>query len=268
MAEPDDITPGTVHDAILRNEFFLEYQPTVALQENRRCVGCEALARWRRGREIVYPAGFIPVIEGTPVAGALTYWAFDTVAKDLGQWLGQCRDAHVAINIPPEVLGRGALEYASRKAGLFEVRRQIILEITERGFPDWLGMEELRGLVREHRLVAMDDVDLDESNFILLSRQPIPIIKLDREFVVQLTGSDMTALRQISAFIRLQNHYVVAEGVETLDQERLLREAGVQYAQGWLYSKSVSAEKFKAFYAANRQDGALAARGSVFLRDR
>ncbi|HEX7800559.1 MAG TPA: EAL domain-containing protein, partial [Asticcacaulis sp.] len=119
------------------------------------------------------------------------------------------------------------------------------------GFPDRLGMEELRGLVREHRLIAMDDVDLAESNFIVLSRQPLPIIKLDRDFVDQLTRSDGTRLRQISAFVRLQNHYVVAEGVETPEQERLLKDAGVQYAQGWLYSKSVSAEDFQAFYAAH-----------------
>ena len=149
------------------------------------------------------------------------------------------------------VLAFGALEYASRKAHLFEIRKQIILEVTERGFPDRLGMEELRGLVREHRLIAMDDVDLAESNFIVLSRQPLPIIKLDRDFVDQLTRSDGTRLRQISAFVRLQNHYVVAEGVETPEQERLLKDAGVQYAQGWLYSKSVSAEDFQAFYAAH-----------------
>ena len=245
MVGPDaTITPGAVHDAILRNELFLEYLPTISLQRAGRCVGCEALVRWRRGDAIVYPADFVPLVEDTPVSGALTYWVFDTVAKELGQWLRMHDRAHIAINIPPEVLGRGALEYASRKANLFEIRKQIILEITERGLPDRLGVQELRGLVREHRLIAMDDVDLDESNFMVLSRQPLPIIKLDREFVEKLTSSHGAGLRQISAFVRLRNHYVVAEGVETSEQERLLKEAGVQYAQGWLYSKAISA-----FYA-------------------
>src|SRR5579859_5649956 len=148
MVGREAITPGAVHTAILQDELFLEYLPTIALQEGGRCVGCEALVRWRRGDEIVYPADFVPLIEETPVSGTLTYWVFDTVAKELGTWLREHRGAHVAINIPPEVLGRGALEYASRKAHLFEIRKQIILEITERGFPDRLGIEELQGLVR------------------------------------------------------------------------------------------------------------------------
>lgn len=247
MAAPGDITPDAVHEAILRKELFLEYQPTVALQEGGRCVGCEALVRWRRGATVVYPMGFVPVVEETPVSGLLTYWVIDTVARELGDWLREHADIHVGINVPPEILGRGGLEYAARKANLADICRQIILEITERGFPDRLGLEELRGLIKEHRLVAMDDVNLDESNFIVLSRQPVPIIKLDKELVEDLTRSDGRKLKQIAAFTRFRGHYVVAEGVETREQERLLKNAGVQFAQGWLYSKSVSAEDFKAF---------------------
>ncbi|KRE89005.1 hypothetical protein ASG87_05495 [Frateuria sp. Soil773] len=247
--EQNVITPGAVHKAILRKELFLEYQPTVALQEGGRCVGCEALARWRRGTDVVYPMDFVPVVEETPVSGLLTYWVIDTVARDLGDWLRNRADIHVGINVPPEVLGRGGLEYAICRANLADVSRQIILEITERGFPDRLGLDELRGLIREHRLVAMDDVDLDESNFIVLSRQPVPIIKLDREFVGSLTSSDGKRLDQISTFIRSRGHYVVAEGVETPWQERLLKDAGVQFAQGWLYSKPLAAVDFKAFCA-------------------
>lgn len=249
MVGREAITPDAVHAAILRDELFLEYLPTMALQEGGRCVGCEALVRWRRGEEIIYPADFVPLIEETPLSGTLTYWVFDTVARELGDWLREHHHAYVAINIPPEVLGRGALEYVSRKANLFEIRKQIVLEITERGFPDRLGIEELEGLVREHRLIAMDDVDLDETNFIVLSRQPVPIIKLDRKFVENITDADSAALRQIAGFVQLQNHYVVAEGVQTPEQERLLKEAGVQYVQGWLYSRPVSAEGFQAFYA-------------------
>ncbi|WP_157971440.1 EAL domain-containing protein [Dyella sp. C9] len=249
MVGRDDITPDAVHEGIARNELFLEYLPTIALQERARCVGCEALVRWRRGAEVIYPADFIPVVEDTPISGLLTYWVIDTVSRELGDWLRIHRSAHVGINVPPEVLGRGGLEYASRKAALIDVQRQIILEITERGVPDRLGLAELKDLVREHRLIAMDDVNLDESNFIVLSRQPVPVIKLDKAFVDSLTRSGGKRLAEISTFIRVRGHFVVAEGVETQEQEHLLRDAGVQYAQGWLYSKSVPAEDFKAFYA-------------------
>jgi sensor c-di-GMP phosphodiesterase-like protein len=252
MAVSDDITPDAVHEGIVRNELFLEYLPTIALQEYGRCVGCEALVRWRRGAEVLYPADFVPTIEDTPVSGLLTYWVIDTVARELGNWLREHRSAHVGINVPPEVLGRGGLEYASRKAALFEVRRQIILEITERGIPDRLGLNELKHLIREHQLIAMDDVNLDDSNFIVLSRQPIPVIKLDKDFVDSLTRAGGERLEQIAAFIRLPGHYVVAEGVETVEQEHLLRDLGVQYAEGWLYTKAISAERLKAFYASRQ----------------
>lgn len=74
MTGYDDITPSIVHEAILRNELFLEHMPTIALQEGRRCVGCEALVRWRRGQEIIFPTDFVPIVEDTPISGTLTYW--------------------------------------------------------------------------------------------------------------------------------------------------------------------------------------------------
>lgn len=250
MEGQERITPDAVHEAIVGNELFLEYQPTIALQEDDRCVGCEALARWRRGARVVYPADFIPVVEDTPVSGLLTYWVIDTVAHELGDWLRRHRSAHVGINVPPEILGRGGLEYAARKAALLDVRQQIILEITERGIPDRLGLAELESMADENILIAMDDVNTAASNFIVLSRLPVPVIKLDKDFVERLHDADSRErLGEIAAFVRLGSHYVVAEGVENAEQARLLKEAGVQYAQGWLYSKSLSAEAFMAFHA-------------------
>lgn len=253
MKEGDDISPQRLHEALLANEFFLEYMPTVALQDRMRCVGSEALIRWRRSSEVIYPAAFIAKAENTPVSGLMTYWVIDSVARELGDWLRKYRSAHVGINVPPEVLGRGGLEYASEKARLLDVRKQIVLEITERGIPDQLGLDELENMADENILIAMDDVNVDESNFIVLSRLPVPIIKLDRAFVAQLNPADSSdRLKAVSAFIRLGRHYVIAEGVETPEQARLLREAGVQYAQGWLFSKSMSAANFIAYYAARQ----------------
>src|SRR3954469_15828787 len=103
------ITLDSMRSGLARGEFFLEYLPTVSLADGR-CTGAEALARWRRPTGVVRPDDFIPLIEGTPLSGVLTYWVFETVAQELGDWLRAHKEASIGINVPPEILGRGGLE--------------------------------------------------------------------------------------------------------------------------------------------------------------
>jgi Predicted signal transduction protein containing sensor and EAL domains len=110
------ITADAISDGLARGEFFLEYLPTVSLADGR-CMGAEALARWRRSSGVVQPEEFIHTIEGTHLSGALTYWVLETVAKELGDWLRINNDVHIGVNVPPEILGRGGLEYAAGKPG-------------------------------------------------------------------------------------------------------------------------------------------------------
>ena len=156
------IDPNAVHDAIFAGDMFLEYLPTVRLDDGR-CIGCEALVRWRRGEDVIPPMDFIPVIEDTPVSGLLTYWVIDTMGHEMGEWMRRCPEVRVSVNVPPEVLGRGGIEYASYKANLMSVRNRVVLEITERGTPDRLGLEELREIVGSDVMIAMDDVAVDET---------------------------------------------------------------------------------------------------------
>jgi sensor c-di-GMP phosphodiesterase-like protein len=121
---------------------------------------------------VVQPDEFIHLIEGTHLSGMLTYWVFETVAKELGDWLRVHKETHISINAPPEILGRGGLEYAALKTGLSEVRDQIILEVTERGIPDSLGVATLDAASRSGVRIALDTLDL---------------IKTDRSLVAQIT---------------------------------------------------------------------------------
>src|SRR5262245_7909205 len=100
------ITLDDVRAGMERGELFVEYMPIVTLKD-QRCVGAEALVRWWRAGAMLHPREFIPVIENTPVSGTLTYWVIDTVASELGGWLGENPEAQVSINVPPEILGRG-----------------------------------------------------------------------------------------------------------------------------------------------------------------
>lgn len=235
------IDPNAVHDALFAGEMFLEYLPTVRLADGQ-CMGCEALIRWRRGDEVIPPMEFIPLIENTPVSGLLTYWVIDTMGRELGAWMHHCPDVHVAVNVPPEVLGRGGIEYAGYKANLMDVRSRVILEITERGAPDRLGLEELKGIAGRDVMIAMDDVAVDENNLLVLSRVPVDLIKVDRDFVASIGQPEGdAAIHRLEALIRIGRHLVVAEGVEQASQAKRLNEIGVQFAQGWLFSRPLSA---------------------------
>src|SRR3954453_20494464 len=117
---------AAMREGLARGEFFLEYLPTISLADGS-CIGAEALSRWRRATGVVPPGEFIPLIENTPLSGLLTYWVMDTVAAELNDWLRANRDAHISINVPPEILGRGGMEYAATKSGLLEQVSQLIL---------------------------------------------------------------------------------------------------------------------------------------------
>ena len=244
------ITVDEIHAGLTQGEFFLEYLPTISLAEGR-CVGAEALARWRRPSGVVPPGEFIFLIEGTPLSGLLTYWVMETVAKELGGWLREHEEVHIGINVPPEILGRGGLEYAATKAGLSETRNQIILEVTERGIPDHLGVATLEAASRSGVQIALDDVTLTGAHLAVLSRCTLDLIKTDRSLVDQITPECPCPawLSGLSALLQSTRVAVIAEGVETEIQAEALRAAGIPMAQGYYFSPPISAEKLKAYYS-------------------
>ncbi len=252
MIDVDDI-----RRALIDGEFFLEYLPTVSLLDGR-CIGAEALVRWRRGGVVVPPLEFVPIAENTPVIGLLTYWVMDTVAAELREWLRATPDAHVAINVPPEIVGRGGIEYAATRSGLIDVATQVVFELTERGLPDLLALDAINhGRSRGVR-VALDDALLQGgANVLVLARANIDIIKLDRTLVAQIAPDtphppwldDMTTLMGVPRLT------VIAEGVETLQQQHTLQDAGLRWAQGHWFSRPLEARAFIAYHRASQGGG-------------
>lgn len=243
-----------IRAALEAREFFLVYLPTVSLRDGR-CVGAEALIRWRRwGNVVVDAQHFIPLTDQTPLSGAITYWVIDTVADEIGNWLGANEDAHISINVPPEILGRGGLDYAATKSGLRARVKQVILEITERGIPDQLGLDALNSIASTGARVALDDTTLSGANLALLTRCNFDIIKIDGTLVEQLIPGEPlpTWLDGLSALLKSSPLQVIAEGVETAMQVDALKAAGVQMAQGHYFSMPLPADAFFRYYAASR----------------
>jgi sensor c-di-GMP phosphodiesterase-like protein len=237
-----------IYAALRAGEFELNYLPTVRLSDGR-CIGAEALIRWQHDGVWVEPAEFIPRAEGTGLGGLITYWVIDTVADQMKDWLLEHPHAHLSINVPPDVLGRGGIEYAGAKSGLSRVRNQIVLEVTERGVPDAQGIEALDHMARNGVRIALDDVTMDGANLALLSRCRFDYIKLDRQLTTGLIESALPdwllGLRALLAHASVQ---VVAEGVESAAQATLLQRCGVTLAQGHLFSPALSATQFRDYF--------------------
>jgi sensor c-di-GMP phosphodiesterase-like protein len=241
---------AALQSAFAAREFFVVYQPIVAL-DDRHCVGAEALIRWRRNGAVVEARDFMALTDRTPLSGMITYWVIDTVASELGDWLASHAEAHIAINVPPEILGRGGVDYAATKSGLRERARQIIFEITERGVPDQLGLDALNSISDTGARVALDDTTLSGANLALLTRCRFDLIKIDPSLVAQLEPGHLHAdwLDGLAALLNATQLQVIAEGVEHGFQAQVLAEHGVQFAQGRFFSAPLAADELTRFYS-------------------
>lgn len=247
---PPKVDPAAIRKGLQANEFFLEYLPVVSLRDGR-CLGAEALIRWRRDGRIVPPLEFIPVTERTPLSGLITLWVADKLAEELLDWLRQNPDAFIMLNVPPEIVGRGGLEHVTKKSGLFTYAKQVVLELTERGVPDTLGIEALGETFGLGLRVALDDVTFAGGpNLAVLARCQFAFLKLDRVLIEQIQpGSPSPAwLSSLRPFLAAAPTAAIAEGVETKFQADVLRDASVSAAQGFYFSKPLPVGDFLAYH--------------------
>jgi len=239
-----------IRAGLTSEEFFLEYLPIISLVDGR-CTGAEALVRWRRPTGVVQPLDFVPIAENTALSGLITYWVMDTVAAEMSDWLRANPAADIAINVPPEIVGRGGIAYVANKSGLIDLASQLVMELTERGLPDLLAVETINHASRMNVRVALDDVTLDSpANIAILSRTHFDIIKLDRSLAGQISAECPNPgwLDEVTLLTRSTRLVVIAEGVETAQQLAALRAAGVHAAQGFHFSLPLPAAAFMAFY--------------------
>ena len=238
-----------IRAALDKDEFFLEYLPILSI-EPERCVGAEALLRWQRPAGVTFPDDFVPLAENTPLSGLLTYWVIDRVAIEMGDWLRKQDGVEMHINVPPEILGRGGLEYAAQKSGLHDVRHKIVLEITERGVPDQLGLHAIDLAARQGVRIALDDVRIDPASVMVLSRCNAQIIKIDKSVLLDngVSGTMPRWAEALSVLLKTTDLEVIAEGVETAEQLAMLRAAGVRRMQGHYFSAPLRADAFLNYY--------------------
>lgn len=242
-----------------QGELSLHYQPKTAALSGE-VVGYEALMRWfnpQRGH--VSPASFIPVAEESGLIGQLGRWSLGEAARQIAAWqaagFGWQR---VAVNVSARQLVEGDLAGEIRQAcvGAGIPPELIEIELTESVLMNQPG-EAARALQAVKALgvtVAIDDFGTGYSSLAYLRRLPIDVLKIDRSFVqeAELDEHGMAIIRTVLVLARTLDLRVVAEGVETEVQAGLLREAGCEFLQGYLFGRPEPAEKVEARWAAAR----------------
>jgi diguanylate cyclase (GGDEF)-like protein len=242
--------------ALEHNEFVLHYQPKRDLKGNG-ISGVEALLRWRHPElGLLQPNQFVPLAEETGLIVPIGRWVLAVACRQNMQWQREgLPPVHVAVNLSPRQFRdpnllddiRNALRDSGMPPSLLE------LEITES-----MVMQDLARTVRLlHEIkrlgitLAIDDFGTGYSSMAMVRELPIDALKIDRSFVRDVGGNaeGKAIVNAIIALGRALNLTVVAEGVETREQESFLREQRCDQEQGYLISVPLPAAEFAAFLA-------------------
>ena len=231
-------------------QFICEYQPQIEMASGR-VVGLEALIRWNHPvHGMLTPDRFIGVAEVSGLSERITRWVLNEVCGQIKRWR-QVRpdfDVPVAINVAGREMGSTALPILVRSALVrHEVEpRLIVLEITERTLvrETEINNDVLAELASLGVGLVLDDFGTGYSMLGYLKRMPIHALKIDQSFIEGIPA-DADSRAIVHAMLAVARHFrlkVVAEGVESQDQVDYMREIGCEFAQGFFYSRAISAD--------------------------
>jgi diguanylate cyclase (GGDEF)-like protein/PAS domain S-box-containing protein len=244
-----------LRQALDREEFVLHYQPKVSLVTGK-LTGAEALIRWNDPRTgLVPPAKFIPILEETGLIFEVGRWALNRAISDYLRWRnGGLAVVRIAVNVSPLQLRHrnfvaeiAAAIGVDAHAGIgleLEITESLIMEDVK------LSIASLHAIREMGVSIAIDDFGTGFSSLSYLHKLPVDALKIDRSFVDGMTVAP-EALALVSTIINLARWMrlkVVAEGVETEEQQRLLRLLSCDEMQGYIFSKPLPAEIFEERY--------------------
>jgi len=242
--------------ALDENEFEMYYQPKV--DRDAKVVGCEALIRWFSDEGVISPAEFIPVAERSGFIMQLGEWITFDVLKTRKKWdLQEClKNITIAFNVSVEQMRTETfLHYfieLLHKTGCQINKLEV--EITESVFVE--NKQIAKNIINQfHTLglkVSLDDFGTGYSSLSFLQEFDVDVLKIDKSFVDNVL--DQTGKIYIKTMVDMAKNLgleTVAEGVETREQFNVLRELGVDYFQGYYFSKPLPEKEFVDYVKSN-----------------
>jgi EAL domain-containing protein (putative c-di-GMP-specific phosphodiesterase class I) len=243
--------------ALDKEEFVLHYQPKVNLASGK-LTSAEALIRWNDPQSGLVPPGrFIPVLEETGLIYEVGRWALRKAVADYLRWRAAGLPAvRIAVNVSPlQLRNRGFVAEIGQVIGIDpQAAAGLELEITESVIMEDVkhNIASLKAIREMDVRIAIDDFGTGFSSLSYLAKLPVDTLKIDRSFVIDMTGGP-EGLALVSTIINLAHSLklkVVAEGVETEEQSRVLRLLKCDEMQGYLFSRPVPGEIFEASFLA------------------
>lgn len=242
-----------LRDALVVNQFVLYFQPIIDLATGR-IHKAEALIRWQHPkRGLIEPKEFVQIAEETGLINEIGDWVFKESARWAKRWSDQfAHDFQISVNVSPVQFLSGEHScdaWDTYLKGIGLAGQNIVIEITESlllkaaiGVTDKLLKFRDAGIQ-----VAIDDFGTGYSSLSYLNKFDIDYLKIDKSFVdnIETDINDMVLSEAIIVMAHKLGLRVIAEGIETEAQQKLLSAAGCDYAQGYLFSKAVSAEAFE-----------------------
>ena len=246
-----------LREAIAQKRLVVRYQPIVELSDSR-CVGAEALVRWRRDSgHTISPDIFIPVAEAEGFLPEITRYVLHAVATDIGRLLRDESDFAISLNVSRQDLEEGDLErvLSDELDAVGVAPSSISLEITERALVgSEAALRAIHDLRKRGHRVAIDDFGTGYSSLSYLEAFEIDSLKIDKAFVDAIETETVTS-SVISHVIEMAHSLdldIVAEGIEHAHQAAWLLEKGVAHGQGFLYGKPLSARQFLSYHRTDR----------------
>ncbi|MBA5777156.1 EAL domain-containing protein [Stappia sp. F7233] len=240
--------------ALGRGELELHYQPQIRLSDCK-VVGVEALLRWRHPeRGLVAPAEFLPLAEESGMIYDIGEWVLNEACQEAMRWTERgLGDLRIAVNISPtqfrkqSVASLAASALASSRLSAerleIEITENVLMQGAER------VLKDMRDLHRQGVQVAIDDFGTGYSSLAYLKNFKVDRLKIDRCFVrtMETDPRDAAIVNAVVGLGKSLDLHVLAEGVEREQQVKMLKAAGCDEAQGYLFGKPMTGDAFLAF---------------------
>lgn len=256
-AEERLLLEGELRQALELNQFELVYQPKLNLRTNL-ISGVEALLRWRSPRKgLVPPTEFISLLEDTGLIVPVGAWVLQAACEQAVAWARAGMRLTMAVNLSARQFHDDNLTAVIRSAlnGAGLPANQLELEVTESLLmEDSASSQAALAQIKQMGIkISMDDFGTGYSSLAYLKRFPLDTLKIDRSFVrdVGADPGDTAIVRAVITLSHSLNLTVVAEGVETQEQLKFLREARCDQVQGYFVSRPMTALDFEIWMADN-----------------